>query len=497
MRRGVGLLVFGVLLAAVGVASARASGTGATTTTATTTVTTTGPSTTTPAPSYAPLATSSLPTGCVGAGAAAVVPPSHPAVALGTPASNLGPSGYPASASVIAFTSTTVSGSTCTSTRLTLTSLSLFDGAVTASSVEAMDGKGTVAGLEIDGTAVSAAAGQTVPVESWGQLTLGEKLGRVSATLVLRLLQAHDGLLAGTRVAIAFAATAQPAATPTQKQHSSPSRHAKHKTFAKSQGHAKGASAKKKHRQRQLSKPPPDYPAAPSPFAASGGFTDAAQDNPIVSTALQYLGVRYQWGGASPKTGFDCSGLVQYVFGQLGVPLVHFAAAQWHTPDGVWVAPNRLQPGDLVFFIGSDGKRKAPGHVGIYLGDGFIIDAPHTGSFVRIDSLNERKLANQYVGARRIDPQLVDVRHLLHVTKPAASATVFPLGFTSPMTLASVGQPLGIVAAGTPAIRTASRNYWVWAGVAVVGLLLPLTAGGFFIRRRQRREASPSSEASN
>jgi hypothetical protein len=175
---------------------------------------------------------------------------------------------------------------------------------------------------------------------------------------------------------------------------------------------------------------------------------------------------------------------------------VHFAAAQWHTPDGVWVAPNRLQPGDLVFFIGSDGTRKSPGHVGIYIGDGFIVDAPHTGSFVRIDSLNERKLANQYVGARRIDTQLVDVRHLLHVTKPAAFATVFPLGFTRSLTLASVGQPLGIVAAGTPAIGTASRNYWVWAGV-VVGLFLPLSAGGFFIRRRQRPKASPSSEASS
>jgi hypothetical protein len=60
----------------------------------------------------------------------------------------------------------------------------------------------------------------------------------------------------------------------------------------------------------------------------------------------------------------------------------------------------------------------------------------------------------------------------------------------------SVRQPLGIVAAGTPAIRTASRNYRVWAGMAVVGLLLPLTAGGFFIRR-WRREASPSNETSN
>jgi cell wall-associated NlpC family hydrolase len=488
MRPGVGILVFGVLLAALGVASARASGT---TTTGTTTVTTTGTSTTTPAPSYAPLATSALPTGCVGAGAAAVVPPSHPVVALGTPASNLGPSGYPASDSVVAFASATVSGSTCNNTTLTLASVSLFNGAVTASSVEATDGKGSVAGLEIDGTAVSAAAEQTVPVESWGRLTLGEKVGHLTAPLVLRLLQTHDGLLAGTRIVIAFAAAPRPVAKPRQSQHSSPRAQASQKMSAKSR-----ASAKKTHhrrRRRQPSKPPPDYPVVPSPLKAGGGFTDAVQDNPVVATALQYLGVPYQWGGASPKTGFDCSGLVQYVFGRLGVPLIHYAAAQWHTPDGVWVAPSHLRPGDLVFFVGSDGTRKAPGHVGIYVADGYIIDAPHTGSFVRIDRLNEPRLANQYVGARRIDPQLVDARHLLRVTKPAAAATLFSLGFPRLMTLASLGEPLGIVTPSTPPIRTPSRGYWVWAGVALGVLFLALCAGGFLIRRRNPPEPSPSS----
>ena len=113
--------------------------------------------------------------------------------------------------------------------------------------------------------------------------------------------------------------------------------------------------------------------------------------------AMQYLGVPYQWGGASPKTGFDCSGLVTYVFAKLGVSLPHYAAAQWYSPDAVWVSPQRLQPGDLVFFIGSDGTRKMPGHVGIYVDDGYFIDAPHTGAFVRIDSLGEGWFANEYV----------------------------------------------------------------------------------------------------
>jgi cell wall-associated NlpC family hydrolase len=498
MRRGVVLLLFGVLLAALGVASARASGTGTTTTTGATTVTTTGTSTTTPAPSYAPLGTSALPTGCVGAGAAAAVPPAHPVVALGTPASNLGPSGYPASGSVVAFSSASVSGSTCSNTTLTLASVSLFDGTVTASSVEATDGKGTVAGLEIDGTAVSAATGQTVSVESWGQLTLGEKVGRLRAPLVLRLLQAHDGLLAGTEIAVAFSAAAQPVLNP-RKHHPSPSTHNAHKTRAAgSRQHAKNAAKKTKKRgRREPYKPPPDFPAAPSPLTASGGLTDAAEDNPVISIAVQYLGVPYQWGGARPKTGFDCSGLVQYVFAQLGVPLVHYAAAQWHSPGGVWVPPDRLQAGDLVFFIGSDGTRKAPGHVGIYVGDGYLIDAPHTGAFVRIDSLNERKLANQYVGARRIASQPFLARHLLHVTKPAASTASNRPGFPLPIPIEPLGESFGVAAAGTAAIRTESRGYWMWAGLALGVLLLPLCAAGFLIRRRQPPEASPSGEASN
>jgi cell wall-associated NlpC family hydrolase len=100
--------------------------------------------------------------------------------------------------------------------------------------------------------------------------------------------------------------------------------------------------------------------------------------------------------------GFDCSGLVKYVFGKLGVSLPHYAASQWYSPNAVWVAPSRLQPGDLVFFVGSDGTRKSPGHVGIYVDDGSIIDAPHTGSVVRIDSLNGAGYSSEYDGAKRI-----------------------------------------------------------------------------------------------
>ncbi len=116
------------------------------------------------------------------------------------------------------------------------------------------------------------------------------------------------------------------------------------------------------------------------------GHPEAAQ------IALQYLGVPYLWGGSTPA-GFDCSGLVSYVFAQLGVDLPHFAAAQWDF--GVPVPVTDLQPGDLVFFDGLD-------HVGIYLGANEFVNAPHTGSFVRIDTLDEPWYAKHYVGARRI-----------------------------------------------------------------------------------------------
>jgi cell wall-associated NlpC family hydrolase len=123
-------------------------------------------------------------------------------------------------------------------------------------------------------------------------------------------------------------------------------------------------------------------PAAPLP----AGHPQAAQ------IALQYIGVPYLWSGESPS-GFDCSGLVSYVFAQLGVDLPHSAADQYGY--GVDVPRDELQPGDLVFFDNLT-------HVGIYIGDNEIVNAPDTGSFVRIDSLAEPWYANHYVGARRV-----------------------------------------------------------------------------------------------
>jgi cell wall-associated NlpC family hydrolase len=114
----------------------------------------------------------------------------------------------------------------------------------------------------------------------------------------------------------------------------------------------------------------------------------------VVGIAMQYLGVKYVWGGASPS-GFDCSGLVMYVYAQVGVSLPHYTVAQYNYANSVSVPRSELEPGDLVFFAGL-------GHVGIYVGNGEFIHAPHTGDVVRIDSLNEGWYASEYDGAKRI-----------------------------------------------------------------------------------------------
>ncbi len=112
-----------------------------------------------------------------------------------------------------------------------------------------------------------------------------------------------------------------------------------------------------------------------------------------VAIAKRYLGIPYVWGGSTPTGGFDCSGLVMYVYKQLGITLDHYAA--WQYLEGQRIAPADLEPGDLVFF---EPKADGPGHVGMYVGDGKMINAPHTGDVVRIVSIEGRA---GYVGAVR------------------------------------------------------------------------------------------------
>ncbi len=103
----------------------------------------------------------------------------------------------------------------------------------------------------------------------------------------------------------------------------------------------------------------------------------------VVRATMRWLGVPYVWGGASPS-GFDCSGLVTYVYAQFGVKLPHGATMQSRL--GERVPLDKLQPADLVFF----GSPAFYGHVGIYVGGGLFIEAPHTGAVVKVSRLAGR-----------------------------------------------------------------------------------------------------------
>jgi peptidoglycan DL-endopeptidase CwlO len=128
-------------------------------------------------------------------------------------------------------------------------------------------------------------------------------------------------------------------------------------------------------------------PAAPAPVVQA----PPAKYGGVVGIAMQYLGIPYVYGGASPS-GFDCSGFIMYVFAQVGVSLPHNAAAQYGY--GTPVDRSQLQPGDLVFFNGL-------GHAGIYIGGGSFIHSPHTGDVVKISSLSGW-YSSTWVGARRL-----------------------------------------------------------------------------------------------
>ena len=113
-----------------------------------------------------------------------------------------------------------------------------------------------------------------------------------------------------------------------------------------------------------------------------GGSTKAIG---AVRAALSQLGVPYVWGGATPGQGFDCSGLTMWAYQQVGVNLPHYGGDQWNA--GIHVSKDQLQPGDLVFFY-SDIH-----HMGMYLGDGKFVHAPHTGDRVRVAELATRPFA--------------------------------------------------------------------------------------------------------
>lgn len=116
----------------------------------------------------------------------------------------------------------------------------------------------------------------------------------------------------------------------------------------------------------------------------------------IAALAESQLGAPYRFGGDSPL-GFDCSGLVRYVFGQAGIAVPRTAQEQQQAAEAVPV--DQLQPGDLVFFRIASGRVD---HVGIYVGDGAFVHAPRSGRPVRSELLGDNYYQRRYAGAGRL-----------------------------------------------------------------------------------------------
>jgi cell wall-associated NlpC family hydrolase len=135
-----------------------------------------------------------------------------------------------------------------------------------------------------------------------------------------------------------------------------------------------------------------------SGLATARHSPSASSVQKLLGEGLMYIGVPYRWGGSSPITGMDCSGLVQLVFrNSVGIDLPRTALEQ--SAQGNRVNPLDLKPGDLVFF-NTMGENIS--HVGIYVGNGKFLHAPATGKLVRIDKLSTKFWERRYVTARRV-----------------------------------------------------------------------------------------------
>lgn len=189
-----------------------------------------------------------------------------------------------------------------------------------------------------------------------------------------------------------------------------------------------------------------------------GGGSGAPNGAGVVSDALRYLGVPYRWGGTSPVTGFDCSGFVQHVFADLGVSLPR--TSQQQAQVGTPVASlAQAVPGDLLFFEPGPG---GPGHVGIYVGNGMMIDAPHTGTTVQVQPVWTSQLA----GIRQVVPagpaassagSTADAGSTAGATAGASYAS--GAGWAVPASGSSAAAPGAVPAAYAPLFLQAGARY--------------------------------------
>ena len=130
-------------------------------------------------------------------------------------------------------------------------------------------------------------------------------------------------------------------------------------------------------------------PIAPSEQTAE----EPTKGERAVRNALDVVGVAYRWGGESPATGFDCSGLVRWAYGRIGIDLPHNSYALYG--EGRKVPASSMKPGDILFFEGL-------GHVGLYVGGGRMVHSPETGRHVEVVRLAGSNYGLRLIGARRV-----------------------------------------------------------------------------------------------
>lgn len=163
--------------------------------------------------------------------------------------------------------------------------------------------------------------------------------------------------------------------------------------------------------------------AMPTPEARASlkGLTEAidfaqSMRDKLVKAGLEAVGTPYVWGGDDPEDGFDCSGLVAFVYREIAsVELPRRASEQ--RAEGKKVARPELEPGDLVFFA-TTRRRNVVSHVGIYIGDNQFVHAPRRGTTVRIDNLDDTYWSKRYSGARAyVAPEEMDASSTLVAQK--------------------------------------------------------------------------------
>ncbi|MBP6817562.1 MAG: C40 family peptidase [Burkholderiaceae bacterium] len=183
-----------------------------------------------------------------------------------------------------------------------------------------------------------------------------------------------------------------------------------------------------------------------SPMAQASGPDSPSEPHAgteLVLRALSLLGVNYRFGGTSPDTGLDCSGLVRHVFREaMGVVLPRRAEEMSQT--GASVDTSQLAPGDLVFF---NTLRRTFSHVGIYIGNGQFVHAPSSGGGVRIEHLSKQYWTQRFNGARRLVAESLGVDGLTRAAGRSqaaaalaqAAAAIGPSAIVTPVTLPLTG----------------------------------------------------------